>query len=104
MYNVIRTDTFEEQLDLITHYIISEFADIDAAIDLVIEIDEAISLLEHYPRLGKKYESRKKLARIYRIKLVKNCKMLYTVDDEAQVVYLAHIFHDLQNHDDLLTE
>lgn len=55
-----------------------------------------IEMISKYPRSGKEYEPQEKLERTYRIKLVKNCKLFYTSDDETKEIYIAYLFHDLQ--------
>ena len=49
-----------------------------------------------------KNESQAKLNRIYRIKLFKNCKLFYTIDEDKKEIYIAHVFHNLQNGEDML--
>ena len=102
MYDVIKTDTVKEEIDNIVDYIVSEFSKVDAAIDFLLAIDDALDLLATYPRIGKKYEPKKKLDRTYHIKLVKKCKLFYTIDDDKKEVYIAHIFHSLQNVEGML--
>ena len=97
MYDVIKTDTVKEQIDNIVDYVISEFANVDIAIDLLSAIDDALEMLARYPQSGKKYEPQGKLGRSYRIKLVKNCKLFYTIDDKNNKIYIAYIFHNLQD-------
>jgi len=100
MYDVIKTKTATEQIDNIADYIVSEFANVDAAIDFLLDVEDALDVIARHPRIGKKYESDTNLDRTYRIKLVKNCKLFYTVDDDKKEIYIACIFHDLQNIDE----
>ena len=97
MYDVIKTETAKEQIDNIVDYMISEFANVDIAIELLSAIDDALEMLARYPRSGKIHESKEKLERSYRIKLVKNCKLFYTIDDDKKEIYIAYIFHNLQD-------
>ena len=97
MYDVIKTETVKEQIDNIVDYMISEFANVDIAIEFLIELDGALEMLARYPRSGKKYEPEEELERNYRIKLVKNCKLFYTIDDDKKEIYITYIFHDLQD-------
>ena len=102
MYDVIKTKTVKEEIDNIVDYIVSEFSNVEAAIDFLLAIDDALDMLARYPRSGKKHEPKTKLDRAYRIKLVKNCKLFYTIDDDKKEIYIAHIFHDLQNFENML--
>jgi len=97
MYDVIKTETAQKQIDDIADYMISEFSNVDIAIEFLLEIDDALELISRYPRSAKKYEPQEKLERTYRIKLVKNCKLFYTVDDESKKIYISYIFHNLQD-------
>ena len=78
---------------------VSEFANVEIAIELLSAIDDTLEMLARYPRSGKKHELKEKLERCYRIKLVKSCKLFYTVDDDKKEIYIAYIFHDLQDID-----
>ena len=62
--------------------------------------DDALDVIVRHPRIGKKYEPEANLDRTYRIKVVKNCKLFYTVDDDKEKIYIAYIFHDLQSIDE----
>ena len=97
MYDVIKTETAKKQIDDIVDHMISEFSNVDIAIELLSEIDDALEIISRYPQSGKKYESQEKLERSYRIKLVKNCKLFYTIDDDSRKIYVSYIFHDLQD-------
>jgi len=97
MYDVIKTETVKEQIDNIVDYLITEFANVDTAIEFLSDIDDAVEMISRYPRIGKKYEPEEKLERTYHIKLVKNCKLFYTIEDDKKEIYIAYIFHDLQD-------
>ena len=100
MYKVIKTETVQKEIDNIVDYMISEFHNVDIAIEFLEAIDDALETITNYPRIGKEYEPDEKLDRPYRIKLVKNCKLFYTIDDADQKnkkIYIAHLFHDLQD-------
>ena len=97
MYNVIKTEAARQQIDDIVDYMVAEFANVDVAIEFLLAIDDALSMIARYPRSGKKHEPQEKLERIYHIKLVKRCKLFYTVDDDKKEICIAYVFHDLQS-------
>jgi len=45
MYNVIKTETVTKQINNIVDYMISEFSNVDIAIDLLTAIDDALEIL-----------------------------------------------------------
>jgi len=97
MYDVIKTETVQEQIDNIVDYMISEFANVNIAIEFLSDIDDAACMISRYPQIGKEYEPEEKLEKTYRIKRVKNCKLFYTIDEDKKEIYIAYIFHDLQD-------
>jgi len=54
MYDVIKTETAAEQIDNIADYIVSEFANVDAAIDFLLDVEDALDVIARHPRIGKK--------------------------------------------------
>jgi len=59
MYNVLTSETAKEQIDGIVDYMISEFANVDIAIEFLSDIHDAVDMISKYPRIGKNTNQKK---------------------------------------------
>ena len=102
-YNIQLTDEFLEEIDEICDYIAINLKAIDASNRLREKIAYNVLLLEKSPRMFPKIEKMDKTERQYRRITVNNYCILYTIDEENQIVYVAHIYYSGRNYiDDLL--
>lgn len=92
-YKVIITPTAFKELDRIYEYISEELNADDAAKNLMQEIENSIRRLESSPRLYPEIEKIDELHRRYRRIAVKNYVILYTFDENNDVVFISHIYY-----------
>jgi len=98
MYSSHKTDSLIRSIDNIVDYMVTEYGDVQVALDLLHSIEDAIEVIERFPKSGKKYDSLLQLKNDYRVKLLEHdYKLFYTIDEENQMIYLSHIFHEKQN-------
>ena len=103
VYNIQLADEFLEEIDEICDYIAINLKAIDASNRLREKIAYNVLLLEKSPRMFLEIEKIDKIKRHYRRITVNNYIILYTIDEEKQIVYVAHIYYCGRNYiDDLL--
>jgi len=105
MYKIIPREEFEYELDKIEEYISEEFCNPDAARGIVDGILESVGDLEIFPKMHPVCETREseRKAREYRRLVKGNYSVLYYIDEDEDVVYLAHVYNHRQMFDFRLT-
>ena len=104
-YNIKLTEEFLTEIENICNYISVDLNANDAANRLRDKVIHNILLLENSPRMFAKIKIEKidKVKRKYRKIVIKNYVILYTIDEENKIVYVAHIYYSGRNYiDDLL--
>lgn len=102
-YNIQLADEFLEEIEEICDYISSNLKAIDASNRLREKIVYNILLLEKSPKMFPEIEKMDKTERQYRKIIVNNYIILYTIDEDEQIVYVTHIYYGGRNYiDDLL--
>ena len=102
-YNIKLTEEFLTEVENICNYISVDLNANDAANRLREKVIYNILLLENSPRMFAKIEKIDKVKRKYRKIVIKNYVILYTIDEENKIVYVAHIYYSGRNYiDDLL--
>lgn len=92
-YKIEFAEEYDKELDKIYNYISKELYADDSAKKLLLKIEQKIINLKYSPEIYveiKKYEG---IKRNYRRLVVDNYVILYTVDKEKNIVYIAHIFY-----------
>lgn len=102
-YNIKLTEEFLKEFKKICYYISTNLNATKAANRLREKVIYNILLLEETPRMfeeiGKMYKTHKQ----YRKITINNYVILYTIDDENKIIYIAHIYYGGRNYiDDLL--
>lgn len=92
-YKVIITPTAFRELDRIYTYISEELYAKNAAKDLMGKIESEIKNLSSNPKIYPKIEKIDELNRIYRRIVVKKYIVLYTLDEENNIVFVSHIYY-----------
>ena len=101
-YNIQLTLEFIDEVDEICDYISENLKEKIASARLRQKIMNRILLLEQSPRMFAKIEKNDKLERQYRRIPVDNYVILYTIDEENKIVYIAHIYYSRRNYIDNL--
>ncbi|AGA68229.1 addiction module toxin, RelE/StbE family [Desulfitobacterium dichloroeliminans LMG P-21439] len=84
---------------------ILEYIQIDnptAALNLLNEIDEAISKLSHFPYIGSIPKDQRLILLNYRMLIVANYLVFYVVLDEENVVEIRRVLHGKRKYDFLV--
>lgn len=102
-YNIKLTDEFLDEIDDICNYISNNLKAPDVANRLREKVVYNILMLEKSPRIFMKIEKMAKTERQYRRIVINNYVILYTIDDNEKIIYIAHIYYSGRNYiDDLL--
>lgn len=102
-YNIKLTDEFLDEIDDICNYISNNLKAPDAANRLREKVVYNILMLEKSPRIFMKIEKMAKTERQYRRIVINNYVILYTIDENEKIIYIAHIYYSGRNYiDDLL--
>ena len=97
-YRVKLTDQFLDEFEEICDYISNKLKNIDASNRLREKVIYNIFLLENSPRMCIEIENADRSERQYRRLVVNNYVILYTIDEEQKIVYIAHIYYGGRNY------
>ena len=97
-YRVKLTDQFLDEFEEICDYISNKLKNIDASNRLREKVIYNILLLENSPRMCTEIEKADRTERQYRRLVVNNYVILYTIDEEEKIVYIAHIYYGGRNY------
>ncbi len=98
VYKLIKTDSFQRDLDTVIGYIVLSLENKIAAASLVGAIEKSYDEIARMPLM---YEAchdphLKKLG--YRKAVIRNYSMVYKVDEVAKTVYILRLFHGRQDY------
>ena len=101
-YTILRTERFNDQLNDILNYIADDSGDIDAALNVLTRMEEAILRLHEFPDSGglPRYTVLKRQG--YRVLLVMRWLVFYKVNHETHTVMLYAIVDQRQEYVNLL--
>ena len=97
-YRIKLTDQFLDEFEVICDYISNKLKNIDASNRLREKVIYNIFLLENSPRMCIEIENADRAERQYRRLVVNNYVILYTIDEEQKIVYIAHIYYGGRNY------
>ncbi len=97
-YKVIITPTAYREINRIYEYISEELYAVGAAKDLMKEVEEEVQKLKYYPKIHIELKKSDELKRNYRKIVIKNYIILYTIDEEENVVFIAHMYYNGRNY------
>ena len=97
-YRVKLTDQFLDEFEEICDYISNKLKNIDASNRLREKVIYNIFLLENSPRMCIEIENVDRAERQYRRLVINNYVILYTIDEEQKIVYIAHIYYGGRNY------
>ena len=103
-YKIKLVDQFLIELEEICDYISNKLKNIDASNRLREKVIYNILLLENSPQMCTEIEKTDRIERKYRRMIINNFVILYTIDEPAKIVYVAHIYYSGRNYlnDELL--
>ena len=87
-----------EEIEKICEYISDKLKNIDASNRLREKVMYNVLLLEDSPKMFVEIEKTDKTKRAYRKIIVDNYTVLYTIDEENKIAYIAHIYYRRQNY------
>lgn len=93
MYRLLYLPVAKRDITDAVNYIAETFAAPKAALDLLDALDESISRLKDFPYSCRVYQPVKPLEYEYRILIVKNYAVFYTVNEPEKLVEVFRIFH-----------
>ena len=97
-YRVIITPTALREMYRIYDYILSDLYADTAAEELMALVEEKVQNLKYAPRIYAEIEKIDELRRRYRRIVVNNYIILYTIDEDNDVVYVAHMYYGSSNY------
>ena len=97
-YKVKLTDQFLDEFEEICDYISNKLKNIDASNRLREKVIYNIFLLENSPRMCIEIENVDRAERQYRRLVINNYVILYTIDEEQKIIYIAHIYYGGRNY------
>ena len=97
-YKVQFTQKCLEDIEEACQYIEKILKDDNAANKLRIKIRDSVIGLSIFPEMYTKTEKSDKLKRIYRRIPIENYILLYTIDKEKEIVYIAHFYYGGRNY------
>ena len=92
-YKIQITDSFENDLDLVTAYISQVLQNPDAAAHLVDEAEKTVGLISDYPGMFSLYTDEEIAAKGYRNAPVANYELFYRIDEETETVYILRFLY-----------
>ena len=97
-YRIKLADQFLDEFEEICDYISNKLKNIDASNRLREKVIYNILLLENSSRMCTEIEKADRTERQYRRLVVNNYVILYTIDEEEKIVYIAHIYYGGRNY------
>lgn len=102
VYKIVRTNSYQRDLDGAVGYIVLSLANKAAAISLLNAIEKIYDDLERMPLMYGFCSDPRLRAMKYHKAVIKNYIMVYTVDETAKVVNILRLFHGRQDYERLI--
>ena len=97
-YRVIITPTAYKEIAKIYDYITDDLYAENAAKRLMNKVEQEIQKLKDSPKIYAKIEKIDELKRVYRRIVVNNYVILYTIDEDNEVVFVSHMYYGGKNY------
>ena len=97
-YEIIVSEKAKHEIDDIYRYISKSLMAEKAAENLVNKIERSILQLEAMPKLGSRLEIYKLKKYTYRKLIINNYIVLYRIDEERNIVYIARVVYGGRNY------
>ena len=101
-FKVIVTHTAYNEIKEAYNYISKNLYSKVAAEMLMKEIDKEIIYLKSLPKMYARIKQSSNFERIYRKVVINNYVLIYTVDDENEIVCIVHFYYSGKNYLDLI--
>lgn len=92
-YRVIITQTAYMEINKIYNHIKQELYAENAAKGLMRKVEEEVQKLKYAPKIHIEIEKVDEIERNYRKIVIKNFIILYTINEENKVVFIAHMYY-----------
>lgn len=92
-YKIQITDSFENDLNLVTAYISQMLQNPDAAAHLVDKAEKTVSLISDFPGMFSLYPDREIAEKGYRNAPVVNYELFYRIDEDTETVYILRFLY-----------
>lgn len=99
-YKVIITPTAYKEINKIYNYITEDLYAEKAARKLMRKVEEEIQRLKYAPKIHTEIEKNDELKRNYRRIVINNYIILYTIDEENNLVFVSHMYYGGRNYTD----
>ena len=97
-YKVIITPTAYKEIDKIYDYITDDLYAENAAKRLMNKVEQEIQRLTDLPKIYAEIGKIDELKRVYRRIVVNNYVILYTIDEDNEVVFVSHMYYGGRNY------
>lgn len=98
MYKLKVLPSVRKEIIKIRDYIADDLCNLDASINLMIDIQTAFVGIKSNPNAFSCYEYEKELKHEYRKKIVNGYIFLYWIDEVERIVTVSYIFHTKMNY------
>ncbi len=101
-YKIVKTNSYQRDLDGVVSYIVLSLANKTAAVSLLNAIEKIYDDLERMPLMyGFCNDPHLRTIKYHKV-VVKKYIMVYTVDEDAETVNILRLFHGRQNYEKLI--
>lgn len=97
-YKVIITPTAYKEISKIYDYLVENLFATKAANNLMNKIEHEVQKLKYNPKIYTKIQKFDEVERVYRRLVINNYVILYTIDENSQTVFIAHIYYGGMNY------
>lgn len=98
LYRVIATPTAHREIIRIYDYILNDLKAEQAAERILNLIESEIEILGYMPKMYMKIEKFDEAKSQYRRTIIKNYVLLYTIDEDNNIVYISNIYYSKRNY------
>lgn len=101
-YKLIKTDSFQRDLDVAVAYIALSLENKMTAASLLDAVEKSYDGIERMPLMYEACRDPHLKELGYRRAVIQNYIMLYKVDSEAETVYVMRLFHGRQDYEKMI--
>ena len=101
-YKIKFTQKCLTDIDNICSYISNTLKSQQASMKLRVKIKECVINLQKNPKMYSKIDKFDKLKRMYRKIVINNYVLLYTIDEENELIYVSHMYYSGRNYLEIL--
>ena len=101
-YKLIKTDSFQRDLNAVVAYIALSLENKVAATSLLDAVEKSYDGIERMPLMYEACRDPHLKELGYRRAVIQNYIMLYKVDSEAETVYVMRLFHGRQDYEKMI--